>query len=263
MTINVHAYAAQIADLYRRQLEAGDSVYLKAHSATRGAILRQVAAAAVFLPHVRGRVLDWGCRHGVDACLVRMHLGPEAEIHGCDLPRPGVYPVFHDFARLQYSQVRPTGPIPYPDNYFDTVIADGVLEHVANDYEALKELHRILQRDGLLVISCLPNRYSYLECLGLQLRLPHHLRTYTMGTIRSMLLHSGFVPSCQRYLQMTPTLSGVEVLASRPWLRRLSSLMWSCNGLLESIWPINRLASNLLVMAHKRLVISWSRPCAA
>jgi SAM-dependent methyltransferase len=262
MSIDRKGYSEQIAELYRKQAASNDTDYLRAHSTTPAAIARQVEAAARYLPHVTGRVLDWGCMHAVDACLVRMYQGPDVEIHGCDLYPPRFFSVFHDFAQLQYQHIQPGYHIPYPDDYFDTIIADGVLEHVPNDHEALKELYRILRPDGLLVVACLPNTFSYLEFLAQAFGLPHHLRTYTMRTIRSMLLHSGFEITYRRYVQMMPTLSGLAMLKTPGWVRGLTSLLWSANRLLEKVWPINRLASNLFLMARKRLAITWM-PCQA
>ena len=263
MSIPVKEYAARVAELYQKQAALGDSGYLKAHSATRGSIRRQVEAAALYLPHVKGRVLDWGCMHAVDSCLVRMHLGDDIEIHGCDLFDDGVFAAFHQFARLQYKQTQPGHVLPYPDNYFGTIIADGVIEHVPDDRDSLKELYRVLQPNGTLIISCLPNRLSYLECLARMLGLPHHIRTYSMSFMSSMLLHSGFEIMTRRYLQMMPTLSGTASRFSRSWLRSLSSALWSMNGLMESIWPINRFSSNLMLMAQKRLAMTWTPRLAA
>jgi SAM-dependent methyltransferase len=262
MSITAYEAKIKLAELYRLQTESNPSRYLRAHSTTSGAILRQVEAAKLYMPYVSGRVLDWGCAHAVDACLVRMHLGPNVEIHGCDRFDPDAFPVFHEFARLRYKQIPLAPGIPYADGAFDTVISDGVLEHVANDYESLKELYRVLRPDGTLIITCLPNCYSWLEFLARRLRMPHHLRTYSMGEVRSMLLHSGFEVLRQRYLQMTPTLSGAALGATPRWLKVLASVMWRTNWLLQSLWPINRLSSNLFLVARKRLMISWSRKAA-
>src|SRR5690349_12922370 len=40
----------------------------------------------------------------------------------------------------------------YEDNSFDLIIASDVLEHVENEQQALKEIHRILKEDGLFII---------------------------------------------------------------------------------------------------------------
>jgi SAM-dependent methyltransferase len=258
MSINSNLCREQLIRLYEEQSALHASPYLRAHSATRGAILRQVEAAELYLPHVHGRVLDWGCMHAADACIIRMHRGLDVELHGCDFFEPGEFSAFHSFAQLCYKQLEHPYQLPYPDNFFDTIIADGVLEHVPIDAESLKELYRILKPDGLIVFSCLPNRFSYTEYLARLFRLPHHLRTYTMRSFREKLLHSGFEPTFSRHLQMVPTLSGVGSLAVPPWLQRLSSLLWNFNTLLESVWPFNRLSSNLFVEARKRAAITWS-----
>jgi SAM-dependent methyltransferase len=146
--------------------------------------------------------------------------------------------------------------LPYDDGCFDTIIADGALEHVANDYESLKELYRVLKPEGLLVISCLPNALSYLEMTSRLLRLPHHVRCYSMRWTRFMLLHCGFQPTCTRFLQMMPSLSGLGAV-HRSWcLRKAATTLWRCNAVLERVWPINRLSSNLFLMARKRLGFS-------
>jgi hypothetical protein len=63
-----------------------------------------------------------------------------------------------------------------------------------------------------------------------------------------------------RYYQMMPTLSGLASMAIPSWLSRASSGLWFANSLLESLWPVNRLSSNLFLVARKRLVISAHYP---
>jgi SAM-dependent methyltransferase len=43
--------------------------------------------------------------------------------------------------------------LPFPDNYFDTVLFLEVLEHITDDRAALVEIHRALRPDGRLVLS--------------------------------------------------------------------------------------------------------------
>jgi SAM-dependent methyltransferase len=40
--------------------------------------------------------------------------------------------------------------IPFPDDYFDAVIAEAVFEHVANPYRCADEIHRVLKPNGFL-----------------------------------------------------------------------------------------------------------------
>jgi SAM-dependent methyltransferase len=43
--------------------------------------------------------------------------------------------------------------LPYPDGFFDIVIASHVIEHLSNIDFALKEMDRVLKKDGLLLIA--------------------------------------------------------------------------------------------------------------
>ncbi len=43
--------------------------------------------------------------------------------------------------------------IPYPDNYFDLIICNHVLEHIPNDMKAIRELHRVLKPKGKAVLQ--------------------------------------------------------------------------------------------------------------
>jgi len=53
------------------------------------------------------------------------------------------------------------------------VMGSGVLEHVPNDSESLKELYRIIRPGGYFIMTMLPNQYSYTEWLNRRLRNPH------------------------------------------------------------------------------------------
>jgi hypothetical protein len=43
--------------------------------------------------------------------------------------------------------------IPYPDNYFDLIICNHVLEHVPEDMEAIKELFRVTKPSGFAILQ--------------------------------------------------------------------------------------------------------------
>lgn len=256
--------AAELRKLYDRELaelSTSDSElagYLRAHSATTNALERQIAGVRRYLPHVSGRVLDWGCMHAPDAAILRLLGRDDLEIHGCDIFPEGTFPAFHGFAGLRYRVLDHHARLPYPDEHFDVVVGDGVLEHVPNDWLSLQEVYRVLKPSGHFILCCLPNRFSWTEWLGRCLRLPHHLRTYSMRQARSMLLHSGFHPIRWRHYQMVPSLSGAGMSWRGRLLRGPVSVLWRLNGLLERLWPMNRLASNLFLVGRKCRAITWS-----
>ncbi len=55
-----------------------------------------------------------------------------------------------------------TCKLPYPDEFFDTITMGCVLAHVTNPFGLLVELHRVLKKDGVLVLST-PNPNYYWE----------------------------------------------------------------------------------------------------
>jgi ubiquinone/menaquinone biosynthesis C-methylase UbiE len=195
-----------------------------------------------FLPAGEGaRILDWGCNHAPDAVIIRSVFSNKYELHGCDFSNVGTFSAFHSFADLAYKQLNHIYQLPYDDNYFNVVIGSGVLEHVAMDYEALKEIYRVLASNGFLIISFLPNRLSWIEFLARTLGLPCHRRLYGMKQIRTTLKHYGFEPLFSRYHQFTPAHTLQFVFDKMSWLNTIG----------ERVWPLNRFCTTIMVVARK------------
>jgi len=186
-----------LVDLYQQQLDVyPDNGYLLEH-AQPDHIRNQIMTFAWYFPYVwgKGTILDWGCRHAPDSCLIRACFGDHVEIHGYDLCAPNEFAVFHERAGLRFTSLDHPVRMPFADEMFDAVIASGVLEHVAMDYESLKELYRVLKPDGMLIVSSLPNRWSWEEWVRRVLRgRGYHQRRYGMRELRFMLQRTGFVP---------------------------------------------------------------------
>lgn len=106
-----------------------------------------------------------GCLHGPS------DFRSKAFAVGCDfstgLPA-NYYPPFWDYCGLEFVPLSDNLALPFDDNSFDCVIGAGVLEHVAMDYESLKELYRVLKPDGRLIITNLPNKFSLRRIYGPQ-----------------------------------------------------------------------------------------------
>ena len=161
--------------------------------------LEMILAAA---PMTRGgRVLVDGCGVG----MYVHHLAAHAQI---------VYGLDIEFERL----AAPVAPsqrlvcaaaegLPYPDNMFDVVLSHEVLEHVADDRAALREIVRVL-RVGARAVIFVPNRWYPFETHGiywrgaylfgnkpfvnylpqpLRDRLAPHVRVYTRRSLHALL----------------------------------------------------------------------------
>jgi SAM-dependent methyltransferase len=204
-----------LAEIYAAQLaETPHDGYLRQHAAAPflAGAEKVFEFYEPYLPQA-GRILDWGCRHAPDACLIRARRAA-LDIEGCDLHAPGAYRCFYDAARLRYLQLLDTVRLPYADASFDAVIAAGVLEHVAMDYESLKELHRVLRPEGRLIVTYLPNRASVEEWRLRRKGAPWHARLYSRREFRDLLLHTGFLPVVLGYQTQLDLLPRSSALAS-------------------------------------------------
>lgn len=231
-----------LSGLYEQARSCGEVEYLRLHSAP-AAIARHVEAFLLYRPFLpeQGDVLDWGCFHAPDACLIRA-LRPGVNLFGCDIVTSRPFAPFHEYARLRFETLADPVRLPYETGSFDAAVGSGVLEHAPMDLESLKELYRVLKPDAPLVLTYLPNRWSYTEFLSRRLGDRHHSRLYSRRSIRDLLLHHGFEPVCVRYHQFLPARRAPAIA------RRLDAL----NGLLERSWPTRVLCANLLAVARKR-----------
>jgi SAM-dependent methyltransferase len=189
-------------DLYRQQAARHpDNHYLRNHAAPRSIAnhVRTFQWYRQFLP-ATGNVLDWGCQHAPDSCLLRAGYHDQFDLYGCDFPGVARHEVFHDFAATKFTPISGNDRLPYDSQFFDAVIGSGVLEHTARDGDSLGELYRVLRPGGVLIITYLPNWLSVNEWWRrVMRRRDFHHRLYGLGETRQMLKHHGFVPLAIRY----------------------------------------------------------------
>jgi 2-polyprenyl-3-methyl-5-hydroxy-6-metoxy-1,4-benzoquinol methylase len=85
--------------------------------------------------------------------------------------------------------------VSFKDNFFDIVISIGTIEHLKDPFSLLKEIHRILRQNGLLVIQT-PNIDSYLArkqgSKWEQFIVPGHLYFFSPKTMRLLLEKAGY-----------------------------------------------------------------------
>jgi 2-polyprenyl-3-methyl-5-hydroxy-6-metoxy-1,4-benzoquinol methylase len=216
-------------------------------------IERKVEAFNLYKDYLQGksRFLDWGCKDGHVGYMVNSLLPEKVEIHGCDI-RKGKYSIFSEKANLEYSQLKHHYKLPYEDNYFDVVIGNGVLEHVANDSESIKELYRIIKPDGYLVITFLPNFWSYTEFISRMIKHGGHRRIYSLKEIKKMLLHKGFISVNSGYHQVVPSLVSLSKIKQVRFLYPILNQIYKVNKYLDKLPLINKIAANIYVICQKK-----------
>lgn len=132
-------------------------------------------------------VADCACGNGVGA-KVFIQSDPK-EYHGFDIDANAI-----DYASKAYGSQRVTFqtsdclPIPLPDNAVEVVISLETIEHIDRDREFVKEFRRILQSDGLLILST-PNRTVYNPGTTIKDKPwnPYHVREYTPAELQGLL----------------------------------------------------------------------------
>lgn len=78
-----------------------------------------------------------------------------------------------------------------PNNYFDQVLVIEVLERISNDREAVRQLYRVTNCGGRVVVSAPTPCYPYY--FGVEFdRSIGHLRHYTPKTLRMLFESEGF-----------------------------------------------------------------------
>ncbi|MFD9789774.1 class I SAM-dependent methyltransferase [Streptomyces sp. NPDC059070] len=190
-------------------------------------------------PH--GRLLDVGCGPGM---LVRrlLDLRPgEFEITACDQS-----PAMIDAATAQAKgsadvqlSVARIEEMPFPDKYFDVVVAMGVLEYADAD-DGLREIARVVKPGGLTVVTMLNplSPYRLVEwCLywpllrvlgrvealfGVQRHAAEvsGIRAIPLARLRRMMLKRGLAPTDAVHYDVTPLVPPLDRPVRRRWDRK-------------------------------------------
>ena len=135
------------------------------------------------------KLLDVGCGSG--KFLMRMkELGWQSE--GTEMDPKAV-----EFAKSNGLSVR-LGELQdqkYPENYFDAIVLNSVVEHVLEPLPFLLECHRILKNEGILVILT-PNIKSRIHNIykdkWFPLDPPRHLHIFLPENLKALIQKSGF-----------------------------------------------------------------------
>ena len=83
----------------------------------------------------------------------------------------------------------------FEDKYFDVITLWHVFEHLPNPMDELREIHRILKDDGIMILT-IPNinsvQFRLFKEKCFHLDIPRHLYHYSMETIEKMLSKARF-----------------------------------------------------------------------
>jgi SAM-dependent methyltransferase len=188
--------------------------------------------------------LDVGCGVGM---YVRAFRGFSQDVHGVDIDGEKIVEASSNLPNLC---VASTEALPYADGTFDVVLSHEVIEHVADDRQAMAEAVRVLQsprpregRHGGRLVVFAPNRLYPFETHGVywkglyragniplvnylpsrwRRRFCPHVRAYTRHDLRQLLVglpvkvvvHTQIFPGYDKIVHRRPTLGR--------WFRRVT-----------------------------------------
>lgn len=138
------------------------------------------------------RVLDVGCGRGY---LLRDLAEKGWSCAGIDIPGS---PLPLDAAKIGCDcRTGDACLLPWPNNSFDLVVINHVLEHVCDPWAACLEANRVLREHGLLYVG-VPNYDCFQRRLfgghWFPLELPRHIYHFTATSLGLLLRQSGFTP---------------------------------------------------------------------
>lgn len=166
---------------------------------------QQQRAAQLFLEPPCGKLLDVGCGNG--RFLQRMRAAGW-EVEGTDFD-PKAAAAAHAEHGLTV-RVGDLASIAYPDEQFDVVTLQHLIEHVPNPVALLQECRRILKPQGRLVVVT-PNLHSWghqhFAAAWRGLEPPRHLYLYARQNLQNLATYAGFTQH-----QTFTTATGAEYI---------------------------------------------------
>ena len=106
---------------------------------------------------IKAKVLDFGCGEGFFAELV---FGKKKINVGLDLFNNKRIEEAKKENIYKKISLYDGNTIPYPDNYFNTVVSNCVLEHIPNIDQTLKEIFRVLKPNGFFLTSLMTDQWE-------------------------------------------------------------------------------------------------------
>jgi SAM-dependent methyltransferase len=154
----------------------------------------------------RPRILDAGCGTGRNIAEYA-RLGETA---GVD-PSPDAVAFCHARGLAQVTQSG-IEELPFDDGAFDLVAATDVLEHIADDDGAARELRRVTRPGGCLLITVPAYQWLWSQHDDSH----HHQRRYTLRRLRSTLTAAGWRPLVQTYFNsiLLAPIAAVRLVSS-------------------------------------------------
>lgn len=152
----------------------------------------------VFIKEFKGKnikkILDVGCGSGLNTKTLK---DSGFEVMGVDVSENATFEAKRKYPEIEFSVAR-IEKLPFPDKTFDAIYCAEVIEHIYDTEVAIKELNRVLKKDGYLFLST--PYHGFLKNLILILfgfekhfnPSGPHVRFFTRNSLQKLLENNGF-----------------------------------------------------------------------
>ncbi|MDH3598507.1 MAG: methyltransferase domain-containing protein [Candidatus Tectomicrobia bacterium] len=179
----------------------------------------RVAAALRAMPDPAARVLDFGC--GMGAASKRLAAAGHGVV-GVDISEPAIQQARSAVPTATFQVIDSEGHVPFPDASFDVCFCTEVIEHLFDVKGFLREMHRLLVRDGLLLMTT-----------------PYH------GWAKNLL-----IMTCRFDTHFNPLGGHIRFFSKRSLVHCLQSGCFQVESVrgIGRVWPLRK---TMFVKAHK------------
>lgn len=97
------------------------------------------------------KIFDWGCAHGY-----LLEILPAVDYYGGDISEELIKIARKKYPQGKFFLLKSPVQLPFPDNFFDKIVALSVFHHLPSKklrLAFLKEAKRVLKEDGLLILT--------------------------------------------------------------------------------------------------------------
>jgi len=199
------------------------------------------------------RILDVGCGTGANLKMLAAY----GRAEGVDISPQAV-----QFCRQRGLDSVKLGAIehlPYESDSFELVTALDVVEHLDDDVAGLREMRRVLRRDGRLLLF-VP---AFMFLWGVQDDVSNHRRRYTLSSLMRAVEAAGFAVEWASYANISFFLPVLVVRSVMRWLGLRAATEYGINISLMN-GPFSRLfAAERFILKRARLPFGVSAVCIA
>lgn len=197
------------------------------------------------------RILDVGCGTGANLKMLAAY----GKAEGVDISPQAV-----DFCRergLDSVKLGAAEQLPYESDSFELVTALDVIEHLDDDVAGLREIRRVLRRDGHVLLF-VP---AFMFLWGVQDEVSNHRRRYTLPGLVNAVEKSGFAVEWASYANISFFLPVLFVRSMMRWLGLRADTEYGINISVMN-GPFSRLfAAERFILKRGRIPFGVSAVC--